>query len=74
VRAINAGLFDSYLLKSLDGVAASPDAEGAIMAQCGPDDDLKICMFVKTEDKQSVHAGRHGVLSLFPSLLSNQRP
>jgi hypothetical protein len=46
VRAINAGLFDSYLLKSLDGVAASPDGEGSIMVKCGAE-GKKVCVFVK---------------------------
>ena len=62
VRAINAGLFDSYLLKSLDGVAASPDAQGAIMAKCGPEsetEESKICVFVKTDNGNTVHAGRY---------------
>jgi hypothetical protein len=35
LRAINAGMLDAYLLKSLDGIAVSLYAEGMIIRRCG---------------------------------------
>lgn len=49
VRAINAGLFDAYLLKSLDGAATAPDATGSAFLKCGPD-GKKTCLFIKHQD------------------------
>ena len=47
LRAINAGLLDAYLLKSLDGVAAHPTADGVVMVPCSMGLKEKICMFLK---------------------------
>ena len=52
IRAINAGIFDAYLLKSLDGVAKSPDATGSAFLKCGPGGG-KTCLFIKHEDTAS---------------------
>ena len=49
VRAINAGLFDAYLLKSLDGAATAPDATGSAFLKCGTD-GKKTCLFIKHQD------------------------
>ena len=46
MRAINAGLFDAYLLKSLDSVAIGPVAAGNIMVRCGVE-HKQVCVFVK---------------------------
>ena len=68
VRAINAGLFDAYLLKSLDGAAATPTASDIVLIQCGNLAD-KYCLFLKgspMEDpkhggmvRQTVNLGRY---------------
>lgn len=61
VRAINAGLLDSYLLKSLDGIGLEPSAGGVVIRPCGlrkpnarnlsttplPPSARKLCVFMK---------------------------
>jgi thioredoxin reductase len=45
-RAINAAILDSYLLKSLDGIALSPSAQDSVMVRCGLNQS-RICVFIK---------------------------
>lgn len=56
IRAINAGLLDAYLLKSLDGVAKTPVGEQAVFVKCGQNKS-KICFFLKGPD-DTVDLGR----------------
>ena len=56
IRAINAGLLDAYLLKSLDGVAKTPVGEQAVLVKCGKNRQ-KICFFLKGPD-DTVDLGR----------------
>ena len=46
LRAINAGLLDAYLLKSLDGFSITPTMNKYVMVKCG-DGRKKICLFRK---------------------------
>lgn len=43
-RAINAGSFDAYLLKSLDSNSLGPDGSQSVLAKCGLD-GKKFCVF-----------------------------
>ena len=71
VRAINAGLFDAYLLKSLDGVAAAPDGEGAIITKCGAE-GRKRCVFVKQGGDHFVQVGYFSTRDLPAVALAQQ--
>eukprot|EP00729_Bicosta_minor_P010555 gene10555-30280_t len=46
LRALNAGLLDAYLLKSLDGFSITPTMDKYVMVKCGKGRN-KICLFRK---------------------------
>ena len=61
LRALNAGLLDAYLLKSLDGASEDPPADTLVMVRCAGGSHLrkeraKVCMF-KKEDPQPNSTG-----------------
>ena len=80
IRAINAGIFDAYLLKSLDGAAATPTASDTVLLQCGNLAN-KYCLFLKgspMEDarqgqtRETINLGRYSTRDAWAVKLVNQ--